>query len=567
MSATLRAFAFAVAIAAVLDPAIERQVPVPVRVGVRVATASPAAEAERFLSRLTDALGERAVVVRELDRGEAPWCVDVTVCVALADGTVSLAGRPAGPVQAVRVSPARPLQVVAARVAPGHVAERSAAVVAVAGGREGDAIDVVIDDRGVEVGRVAHRRTGRAVDRDVVVPWWPRGAGARTLSVRIDAPAPTAVAAAATTIVDTGSTPVDVLLWEARPSWTGTFVRRALQEDARLAVRAASQVAPGRVVGRGLSGRPDDEVLRRAHVVVVSGANALDGAAVSSLEQFARGGGAVVVALDEDPAGPIRALLPGVPAGRRRALDAVMVGGVIRAAELVSFAAGGGAVPLARWDAGPDGGGVVMDRPTGRGRVVVSGALDAWRWRDGASGFDRFWQDVVVRSARAATPPLGVSWRAGDGASEVHVVSRDGATAGTWPPLRLDLVCAGAVTPLAPVEAAAPGTWAARVPHRSDGCTVEAAVGEASVTTAWPGVATVPAVAPAADAVERLAAVSGGAVVGIEQVEATVVALVAAAPAPLVPAAWHPMRAWWWFVPFTAALGAEWWRRRRRGRA
>ena len=566
MNGTLRAFAFVVAIASVLDPALEREAREAIRVGVRVATASPSDEAERLVARLTDVLGEQAVIVREAGAGDTPWCVDVAVCVALGDGAMALAGRPLAPVQAVHVSSSGPLRVVAARVGPGHVAERSEAVVAVAGGREGEAVEVVIDDRGVEVGRVAHRRSGYAVDRDIVVPWWPRGAGARMLGVRIEAPGGD-VAPPATTIADTASSPADVLVWEARPSWTGTFIRRALQDDARLAVRAASQVAPGRVVGRGLTGRPDDEALRRAHVVVVTGANALDGAAVATLEQFARGGGVVVVALDEDPVGPVRALLPGVPTGRRRALDPVMVGGVFRAAELVSFAAGAGAIPLARWDDGPDGGGVVMERPTGHGRVVVSGALDAWRWRDQVSGFDRFWQDVVVRSARVAAPPLGVSWRASVGASDVQVVSRDGATAGTWPPLRLHLICAGAVTPLAPIEAAAPGTWTARVPPQAAGCTVEGAVGEASVATAWPGVATVPAAAPAADALERIAAASGGAVVDIDEVESTVVALVAAAPSPLVPEVWHPMRAWWWFVPFTAALAVEWWRRRIGGRA
>jgi hypothetical protein len=566
MNRVLRGFAFVVAIAAVLDPAIEREAREPIRVGVRVAAASPSGEATRLLARLTNALGEQAVIVRESDTGASPWCVDVAVCVALADGTVAMPGRPAAPVQAAHLASSGPLRVVAARVEPGHVAERSDAVVAVAGGREGDAVDIVIDDRGVEVGRVAHRRTGRAVDRDIAVPWWPRGTGARTLDVRIDAPG-REVAPPATTIADTASTPAEVVVWEARPSWTGTFIRRALQEDARLAVRVASQVAPGRLVGRGLSGRPDDAALRRVHAVVVSGANAVDGSAVSQLEQFARGGGAVVVALDEDPVGPVRALLPGVPAGRRRALDPVMVGGAIRAAELVSFAAGGGVVPLARWDDGPDGGGVVMERPTGRGRVVVSGALDAWRWRDEASGFDRFWQHLVVRSARAAVPPLSVSWLAGAGDSDVHVVSREGAAAGTWPPLRLHLICEGAVTPLTPVEAALPGTWRARVSSPASGCTVEAAVGDASATTAWPGVATVPATAPDVDALERLASASGGAVVDIDRLEATVVALAAAAPARTVPETWHPMRAWWWFVPFTAALGVEWWRRRIGGRA
>jgi hypothetical protein len=43
--------------------------------------------------------------------------------------------------------------------------------------------------------------------------------------------------------------------------------------------------------------------------------------------------------------------------------------------------------------------------PVGRGRLIVSGALDAWRYRDrDADSFDRFWR-LTIASAAAATPP------------------------------------------------------------------------------------------------------------------------------------------------------------------
>jgi hypothetical protein len=566
MSRLLRGFASAVALAAVIDPAVGRHAREPVRVGVRVATTGPTSDLESTVASLAVRMGASAVLVRDAGGGRAPWCVDVDVCVLLADDTRPVGGRPAVAVQAARLPPAGPVRIVAARTSSGHAVERADAVVAIAGGHEGQAVDIVIEDRGVEVGRVAHTLTGQAIDRTIIVPWWPRGVGARTVAVRLEAGGGS-LGPPVAMLADTASAPSEVLVWEARPSWTGTFVRRTLQDDPRLAVRAASQIAPARVVGRGVAGRPDDDALRRALAVVVTGANALDAASVGRLETFARGGGVVVVALDEEPIGPVQALLPGALAGRRRALDPVLVGGLIRAAELVSFAGSPGAVPIARWPDDADGPAVVVERPIGRGRVVVSGALDAWRWRDGDHAFDRFWQDVVVRATRDAVPALGVSWAAGPDGSELDVVSRDGAIAGTWPPLTVSAVCQGVTTPLVPREAASAGTWTAVVPHATAGCVVEAATASAAVSIAWPGVATVPGAPPEADMLDRLVAASGGAVVPIDALVDRIATLAAQSADPPVPSPWHPMRAWWWFVPFTAALGIEWWLHRRRGHA
>jgi hypothetical protein len=566
VSRALRGVAVAVALAALIDPALDRHHREPIRVGVRVATTGAAPEAEAALARVAEQLGTGAVIVREIAGTESPWCADVDVCAVLSDDTSPIGGWPARAVQAARLRPAGPMRVVAARALPGHAGEFAEAVIAVSGGREGESADIVIEDRGVEVGRVSHTRTGQSVDRDVTVPWWPRGVGARTVVVRLKDAGGSAVPPAAM-LADTTEAPADVLVWEARPSWTGTFVRRTLQDDARLSVRAASQLAPGRVVGRGVDRRPDDAALRRALAVVVTGANALDSASVGRLERFARGGGVIVVALDEDPAGPVRDLLPAALAVRRRALDPVLVGGVIRAAELIGFADSPGAVPIARWPDDPGGAAVVVERPIGRGRVVVSGTLDAWRWRDGGHAFDRFWQNVVVRATRAAVPALGLSWTSGHGGSTVRVVSRDGVIAGTWPELRLAAVCDGVRTPLAPQETASTGTWIAAVPHATDGCVIEAATASAAVSIAWPGMATVPAAAPEADRLDRIASASGGEVLPLDALVDRVAMLASTSARPLVPAPWHPMRAWWWFVPFTAALGVEWWLRRRRGMA
>src|SRR5690606_36524534 len=52
----------------------------------------------------------------------------------------------------------------------------------------------------------------------------------------------------------------------------------------------------------------------------------------------------------------------------------------------------------------PDGNAIVWESPVGPGRLVVSGALDAWRRRDpAASDFDAFWR-ARIGTAAAASP-------------------------------------------------------------------------------------------------------------------------------------------------------------------
>ena len=271
----LRLGAWAIAIAAVVDPAVERRELPPAIVGVRVVTAWPSPDADAFVERMTERLGGRAVVAREAPMADGRWCAGANVCVAVTDGTAAPGAQPAAPVHVVQIAPPPVAQVVAAQVPPGHLAEMSEVRAAIAGGRAGAVVELVVEDDGVEVGRLAHTRTARAIDAEVVVPWWPRRDGLRLVSVRVEdvtgrGPGPAAV------VADTAAAPLEVLLWEGRPSWTGTFLRRALQEDPRLAVRVASRIAPTRVVRRGLSGAPGDDDLRRARAVVVTGAVGLD---------------------------------------------------------------------------------------------------------------------------------------------------------------------------------------------------------------------------------------------------------------------------------------------------
>ena len=86
--------------------------------------------------------------------------------------------------------------------------------------------------------------------------------------------------------VDVGTTRSPVLVFDARPSWGSTFVRRALEDDPRFAVGYRARLAPALLAGTA-NGRLD---ARRstASTVVIGGADALTASDVALLEQFVR---------------------------------------------------------------------------------------------------------------------------------------------------------------------------------------------------------------------------------------------------------------------------------------
>src|SRR5262249_39073257 len=53
---------------------------------------------------------------------------------------------------------------------------------------------------------------------------------------------------------------------------------------------------------------------------------------------------------------------------------------------------------------------IVWTSPVGAGRIIVSGALDAWRFRDSSvSSFDRFWQTLIAGASASAIAPVTVA--------------------------------------------------------------------------------------------------------------------------------------------------------------
>ena len=58
---------------------------------------------------------------------------------------------------------------------------------------------------------------------------------------------------------------------------------------------------------------------------------------------------------------------------------------------------------------GVDAAPVIVSMPRGDGRLLLSGAMDAWRFRAADNGaFDRFWQSTIAGLALAVPPPIAI---------------------------------------------------------------------------------------------------------------------------------------------------------------
>ncbi len=175
-------------------------------------------------------------------------------------------------------------------------------------------------DGAAVVGSMSHQWAGEpsvAID----VPWWPLATGARALRIEV-----LPFEGERTTVdnhIDAGvqvaAARAPVLVFDARPSWSSTFVRRAIEDDARFIVGYRARLAPSLSAGTA-NGRLDAAALDLAAVVVIGGPDALDlgrcGAARAIRQRAGR---------HADPARRTRALGSVVAAGSRR-VDRASVG-------------------------------------------------------------------------------------------------------------------------------------------------------------------------------------------------------------------------------------------------
>lgn len=393
--------------------------------------------------------------------------------------------------------------------------------------------------------------------------------------------------AAADLAVDVRDRRWSVLFYDPRPSWMSTFVRRAVERDPRFVV--TSRV----VTSRGITtdaGRPpmrlDDLAgLSAFDAVVVGAAQSLSAADAAGLETFMRRRGAsVVLLLDEATAGA-HDRLAGV--GRWVASTAarpspLAVQGHDSLAMIGASFAEPATLPATAEVMVGGSRPIVWRESVGAGTLVVSGLLDAWRYRDRPdASFDRTWQTLIADAASATlaaiapsvTPAVAAAGERVTIAATLRDVSlAAGSSRVDASALRASLLASSDSTSARQsvrVWPAARGevTATLRAPRTPGVYRVAFATNEA--TNDVPLVVLPRVARPSLDddQVARSALASGGDTISASRLgdlPRQIAAVVRPAPRAIT---WRPMRSPWWILPFTLALAGEWWLRRRRGLA
>jgi hypothetical protein len=580
----LRILAFAIAVAGLADPVMTRERPVPQPLAIvlldpATADASALTAAERLRGHLA---ADYDTSVRLHDRApNASPCPAEGACVVVSAGALSsplTSG--AAVVGAVRVPTTRDRGVVITDLAgPKTVNLHGAATLHVSVSRNGDpgSLETRVFDGDVLVGRVESAepedRTASVTDGvsrgTIVIPveWTPIAAGPRRLRVQVERGA---AAASAEVGVDVDIDPTPVLMYEPQATWLGTFVRRAISEDPRFQLDARTRLAPQISVGAGRGTLLTKDALSNTTAIIVSAPESLTAAEVDLLEQYvATRGGSLVLLPDRRPSGPIARLLPAITSERRNT-DPRSVG-LLRAAEFLVFdGSAEGVTVLDKLDDQP----VVISRALGRGRIILSGALDAWRFRDATGQFARFWASLVAAAADSAGQSLQVTLdEALIAPGELTNVTVEWRRMDTMPPaitaaahVRCD---DGYVSPIRLWPDARRGTFHglvhAMTPSR---CVVQAAITSPSdvVGSAALHIADEPQHAAGnTDSLESAIMAHGGVVVDAGAEAALASHVRERLPTERKPQETRPMRSAGWIIPFAACLGAEWWLRRRQG--
>jgi hypothetical protein len=551
--AALRAAAIAIAMLAYIDPVIMRDLPQRPPLTIVTLRSEDVSHAERLQGRLSP---NYDVTVQMADPASlAAGCPTSGGCVLVSRGEVprrlTAGATVIGALRVGRTPEADSPTLDDVRV-PHTVHRDGASSIHVTLTRPVARVDVLDGD--VLVGSA---EPGESLEVDVT--WVPLAGGARALRV-----------VAGDDVEDVGvvveTAPAPVFVYEPEPTWSGTFVRRAIEDDPRFAVVGRTRVAPPVTVTRGDGGPLSAAAVGNAAAVVVTAPHALSPADVQVLDRFVtRRGGSLLVIPDQRPAGAVLQLLPRV-SGQRRDTQPRAVG-PLRVREWLTFEPGAGTAALAVVDGEP----VVMSRAIGRGRVIVSGALDAWRFRDDESSFGAFWTGLVWEAAMAAGQPLHLRAE--------HVLVRPGepirvdAELQSFDEVPMPLSASGSMTCGGQREAVRwwPGgrrgtfTSVAR-PQDSGHCELHLAVGDNTATLALVVQQDVQRGGTHPDALETAVHAHGGVVADIGDGETALIDRASARlPAVEMSTPTSPMRAPYWLIVFAACLGSEWWLRRQAG--
>jgi hypothetical protein len=203
--------------------------------------------------------------------------------------------------------------------------------------------------------------------------------------------------------------------------------------------------------------------------------------------------------------------------------------------------------------------------------VIVSGALDAWRFRDrSVSSFDRFWQTLIAGAATSAITSISVTTANGVVRPRervpVSAYVRDAALSTVLPVKASANAALVSSVRLWPSERVGMFRGDLRAPAEPGAYRLTVAAFGAR--TDVPIVVAADAARPTPESPDLLRAwveSRGGAAIGATDIGSLAPRLVAAIRPANRRTRWHPMRSAWWILPLALALAVEWWLRRRRG--
>ena len=455
----------------------------------------------------------------------------------------------------------------------------------------GKQVELRLLSNGSVVDRVT--RTVISDDARIEVPlsYVPTAAGAATLRVTANVKG-SADSASADAVINVREQKWAVLFFDARPSWMSTFVRRAVERDPRFA--ATSRIVTSTNVSTD-AGRPpatldDPTVIDLYDAVVVGAPEALGERDVQGLESFLRRrGGSVVLLFDGNKSGKYERLAEFTSFTNTANSEPTIISNVggdsvaMRTTEWMwPDRLPVGATVLA-WSAAKNANlsarrPIVWAVQAGAGRVIVSGALDAWKFRDDAqSGFEKFWQQTIGAAAGSAAPVIEIEFaprpfEPGDEV-EINVTARAAALAElrAGAPVRAELAVAlvtdsgRSTVRLWPTGTPGSFRGTVRAPQQPGTYSVIAAANGSSASrplVVARDVRTANSSEPGLLA--AFTSAHGGSVVAAAQL-AELPSLIERAlqPSPRRVVS-HPMRSAWWLLPFATALSIEWFMRRRR---
>jgi hypothetical protein len=545
----LRATAIGIAVAAFIDPSFNADVSQRSPLTIVAVGLDAVEHATRVRDRVGDVADAQITIYEPTSHAAA--CPERGGCVVISPGAIP-ARLTAGAelLGAIRIG--NDTSLLSRIDAPSPIHRDAAAVLRVETTRRAQRIQVL--DGEVLIGEAVPE--GNATD----VPFVPVGDGARPLRVVAD-----------NETADVGvrviAEKAAVLYYEPQATWLGSFVRRALDDDGRFDVGGRTRLAPAISVSRGAVDRLDAQAVEDVSTVVITAPERLTAAEVDVLDRFvARRGGSLIVLADERPAGAALRLLPRiVNEGSSSQPEAL---GPLRASEWLTFESGAGVSTIAAIDKQP----VIVARAVGRGHVIVSGALDAWRYRQASSDFDTFWTALVWDASAIAGPRLRVDTdrllaRPGEEIAvtvELQTMSAD--LSGADVAAMSYAQCGDERHFVRLWPEARPGTFKGTLRIDQPGtCTLRASVDEVAGNTSVTIRDELRRVEQHTDQLEAMAAAHAAPFATSGDEEELFASIRARLKGERHATEYWPMRSALWLLPFALCAGAEWWLRRRSG--